>query len=442
MSAKFPPFAELASMRAVATPRAPRVLAGVLIALAVSAALVLAFTPWQQTAVGQGRVIAYAPLDRQQAIEAPLDGRVTRWRVQEGDAVKRGDPIAEVSDNDPDLLGRLREERRALTARLEASRERARSLSSRGTALGQSGEGAVAAAKARRRMATERVEAAVEAVRAADAAIEAARLNLNRQRALAAKGLAATRMVELATLEVTRAATDRQRAIASLAAARAEALALAADETRAGTDAAAAVEDARAGRAAAEAEAANIQAEIARLDVRLARQAAQAVVAPRDGVVLRILGGQDGDMVKSGDPLAVIVPDTRARAVELWVKGNDVPLIQVGRVVRLQFEGWPAIQFSGWPSVAVGTFGGRVALVDATDDGAGNFRIVVLPDAEANWPEARYLRQGVRSNGWVLLDQVPLGFELWRQFNGFPPTAKAPPAGEDKLAPPTKRLKP
>jgi hypothetical protein len=24
--------------------------------------------------------------------------------------------------------------------------------------------------------------------------------------------------------------------------------------------------------------------------------------------------------------------------------------------------------------------------------------------------------------GWVLLDTVPLGFELWRQFNGFPPT--------------------
>ena len=33
-----------------------------------------------------------------------------------------------------------------------------------------------------------------------------------------------------------------------------------------------------------------------------------------------------------------------------------------------------------------------------------------------------YLRQGVRVNGWVMLDQVRLGFELWRQFNAFPPT--------------------
>ena len=32
----------------------------------------------------------------------------------------------------------------------------------------------------------------------------------------------------------------------------------------------------------------------------------------------------------------------------------------------------------------------------------------------------RFLRQGVRVNGWVLLSQVTLGYELWRIFNGFP----------------------
>ena len=40
--------------------------------------------------------------------------------------------------------------------------------------------------------------------------------------------------------------------------------------------------------------------------------------------------------------------------------------------------------------------------------------------------EHRYLRQGVRANGWILLDQVSLGFEIWRQFNGFPPATTAP----------------
>ncbi|MBK7862201.1 MAG: TolC family protein [Archangiaceae bacterium] len=87
------------------------------------------------------------------------------------------------------------------------------------------------------------------------------------------------------------------------------------------------------------------------------------------------------------------------------------------------------MQFTGWPSVAVGTFGGVVALVDSHDDGGGRFRLVVKPDpAEPHpWPSAHYLRQGTRVNAWVLLDQVKLGFELWRQFSGFPPSLKAAP---------------
>jgi hypothetical protein len=102
--------------------------------------------------------------------------------------------------------------------------------------------------------------------------------------------------------------------------------------------------------------------------------------------------------------------------------------------VRLQFEGWPAVQFTGWPSVAVGTFGGVVTLIDATDDGQGKFRIVVTPDPrDEPWPSGRYLRQGVRANGWVLLGQVTLGYELWRRFNGFPPVvALSEPGGDGK----------
>ena len=54
---------------------------------------------------------------------------------------------------------------------------------------------------------------------------------------------------------------------------------------------------------------------------------------------------------------------------------------------------------------------------------------VVTPDpADDPWPEGRFLRQGTQVNGWVLLDQVRLGFELWRQWNGFPPFTDTPPA--------------
>ena len=156
--------------------------------------------------------------------------------------------------------------------------------------------------------------------------------------------------------------------------------------------------------------------------MRLSRQATQIVYAPVDGIIFRIAVQPGSAVVKSGEEIASIVPDVSAPVVELAVDGNDLPLITQGRRVRLQFEGWPAIQFVGWPSVAVGTFGGIVKLVDSTDDGKGKFRILVEPDAKDQaWPDRRYLRQGVRAKGWVLLNTVPVAQEVWRQFNGFPP---------------------
>ena len=164
-----------------------------------------------------------------------------------------------------------------------------------------------------------------------------------------------------------------------------------------------------------------------------------SIVAPVSGTVLRLTANGPGEFVKPGDVVAEIVPDTNSRAVELWVSGNDMPLITPGRKVRLQFEGWPAVQFVGWPSIAVGTFGGVVSFVDATDNGKGEFRVVVTPDPDDEpWPQTRYLRQGVRTNGWLLLDEVSVAFELWRQLNGFPPTIAQRAENTEKKTGPTK----
>ena len=82
--------------------------------------LVLLLVPWQQNLRGYGRVVAFAPLDRQQQIEAPVDGRITRWWVQEGSIVSAGDPLLEITDVDPNLVARLAQEKIALQAKLEA----------------------------------------------------------------------------------------------------------------------------------------------------------------------------------------------------------------------------------------------------------------------------------------------------------------------------------
>jgi hypothetical protein len=67
-------------------------------------------------------------------------------------------------------------------------------------------------------------------------------------------------------------------------------------------------------------------------------------------------------------------------------------------------------------------FRGVVSVVDAArTDRPGQFRVLVVPGPDDVWPTGFRLRQGVRSHGWILLGVVPLGFEVWRRFNAFPP---------------------
>jgi len=426
-------FPDLPAMARVGkAPRAAAV-ARWMVILFFLAAVGLAIVPWQQNLPGAGRVVAYAPLERQQTIDTPVEGRVLRWHVVEGTHVKAGALVAEITDNDPELLDRLNRERDALLMRLRAIEDRERSLGERIGGLDGSRRNALDGAVSRIGMADERVRQSERALEAAEATLTAARLNVNRQKQLSGRGLTSVRSVELATMDHDRAVAELERARAALQASRAEKKAIEADREKVQTDFEASINDAKASRASALSEIAGVRGSLQQMDMRVARQSTQRVLAPRDGTVLRLMAQPGSELLKAGDPLAMFVPDTAESVVELWVNGNDMPLIAVGNTVRLQFEGWPAVQWVGWPSVAVGTFGGKVLLVDATDNGAGRFRILVGPDAnDEPWPSRRWLRQGVRTNGWVMLNVVPLGYELWRQFNGFPPVvALTEPGSKD-----------
>jgi multidrug resistance efflux pump len=164
---------------------------------------------------------------------------------------------------------------------------------------------------------------------------------------------------------------------------------------------------------------AKFNVDLIKVTSRIARQKQQYVVAPQNGTITKRLAGNQSILIKEGDVLAELVPKTDSRAVELMINGNDLPLIHVGDTVILQFEGWPAIQFSGWPSLAVNTFEGKIKVINPVSNGAGYFRTLIIPKEE--WPGTNYLRQGVRVHGWIQLNMVPIWFELWRRFNGFPP---------------------
>lgn len=170
------------------------------------------------------------------------------------------------------------------------------------------------------------------------------------------------------------------------------------------------------------AKASSSEAKVSEISVSLARQSIQTKVAPQNGTILRLVSAGNSTFVKSGEVLAWFIPDGVQRSVVMKVSGLDAPLVMKGRKVRLQFEGWPVFQFSGAPDIALGTFGGIVDFVEPVADQNGQFNVWVSPDPDDyGWPNENYVRLGSRVKGWVLLEEVKLGYEIWRQLNNFPP---------------------
>ncbi len=428
------PSFNLPSIRLVASPRLPRRIAKVLLGLLALTLVALFAAPWQQSVRGTGQVVAYAPLERQQVVEANVSGRVHKWGdgIREGVVVRKGQLILELRDIDPAALQRLEQQCASYEEKLRSAQVISQAYQAKLQAVTEGQKMAIAAAEQEVVMAEQKVEAERQGLAAAEAASFQALAYLDRKKGLAKDQLSSPQDVEIADRKSKEADAKLRQAESYLASALSGLEAKKSQLIQKQREAEGYVETTRAEHQKALGEVALAEKELAELQGKLAKQQNQLVTAPRDGTIVRLLANEGGAIVKEGDPLFVLVPEAAERAVELWVSGNDAPLISPGRHVRLQFEGWPAVQFAGWPSVAVGTFGGEVVNVDATDNGKGQFRILILPDAGAEWPSQRYLRQGVRANGWVLLNQVKLGYEVWRQLNGFPPVVSQEEPKDEK----------
>lgn len=412
----------LSALSAAQTPRRVSLLARLCVWLFLLTPPALLLSPWQQNISGTGRVSAFVPAERQQTVDATVSGRISRWLVREGYKVKAGDVLVEIADVDPELLQRLRQQRDASAAKLAAKGEELKAYRRQVDDLIATRDLQVATAEHRLDGARQRVRSANESLASAQATAETAALQIARFKRLLGDGLVSKRDYEIAERDSIIAQRSVASAKAALDAALAEQRAVDAEIGRIRADAQARIDSAAATARKTEGELEDSRTSLLKLETDLSRQQSQAITAPRDGTVLRLLANPQGDLVRQGDGLLVLVPDVDVRAVELWVDGNDAALIGPDRLARLQFEGWPALQFVGWPEVAFGTFGGRVVFVDSTDDGKGKFRVMIVPDeADRPWPPPRFLRQGVRVRGWILLNQVTMAYELWRQLNAFPP---------------------
>tara|TARA_R110002111_G_scaffold262694_1_gene340140 strand:- start:68742 stop:70226 length:1485 start_codon:yes stop_codon:yes gene_type:complete len=431
--------------------------------------ILMAFAPWQQSVTGTGNVLAYAPDQRQQVIQAPIKGRIARWgdKIFENARVDKGQVIAEISDLDESYAERLdlqlMNSQQSVTAagqQLEASQralDAAKTIVEAYQAQVQAYEivkrETIAAQDAYIEMVAKKVKAENQKLVEYEAALPQLQAEYNRMKTLQAENNISLQKLQEVSRKLKEASSKAKGAEFYYGAAQDE-LSGKQSERKAKIEKAQAdidktkamlrkgngdVSKAESDIAKAQQGLNKAEKELLDMRVKVSRQETQVIKAPFDGYIVQITPNLGTGILKEGDPICTIVPYTTERSVQVWLDGNDAPLVEPGRPVRLQFEGWPAIQFAGWPSVAVGTFGGTVVSVDATDDGNGKFRILVRPDpADIPWPQDRFLRQGVRTNAWVLLKQVPLWYEVWRKLNGFPPAVSIDEPGQksNKSKPP------
>ncbi len=390
----------------------------------------LLFVPWQQSIPGQGKITLLSPNERPQTLNTPINARLNHWLVHEGERVKSGDVLMELIEVDPkyldpQLLQRLKSKLQTRQSKKQALMAGYEAMKLRLASQKQLAKFVIPAAKVKAEQANHQLEAAKQAW-------ITAKQNYVRHLDLYKKGLRSKRDLELTEMNRAKAEADievakRQTQIAHLEQGEIEA------------NARAKIQDVEIKLAKQSENIAQVEHDILQLEIEIAnvqnRVEQRTIRAPVDGKVVRILAYGKGETVKSNAELAILLPTATKQVVELYVKDHDAPLLSTDRQVRLQFSGWPAIQFSGWPSIAVGTFGGKIAVIDSVDNGQGLYRVLVVPDEERiqagldqAWPHYPYLRPGTRANGWVMLETVSIGFELWRQFNAFPAVVKAPDA--------------
>jgi multidrug efflux pump subunit AcrA (membrane-fusion protein) len=441
------------------TPRFVRGVSRLLFLLFLATPVFLAFVPWQQTVMCRGMVTAYSPTERVQVLTARVSGQVRTWHVVEGTKVKMNDPIVDIEDNDPELAVRLDAQRAFLAERLEAARDELLELTAAAKAQESARAAAVKAAEANREAARKTIEVSQQTKANAEFALEFEKNRFETFDDLFSNpqfgGLESRLSRDEARMRSDRAQTDTDKADAEIQRAQASLLTQEAMLLQADANGLSSIAVARSNLRKAEQNVFSIERDIQDIDNRIERFKARDVVAPCDGTVYRVSAnvGQGGQYVKEGDELCTIVPDTSERVVELFLDGVDAPLVLAYTAqperkgepphVRLQFEGWPAIQFSGWPELAIGTFGGKVRQVDAAASDLGKFRVLVEPESKLTgdvWPDQEFLRQGNQAVGWVLLNRVPLGYEIWRRLNGFPPVLA--PAGKGKDSDKDKGSKP
>ncbi len=396
--------------------------------------LIIMFLPWTQNIRSGGQVTTLRPNQRPQTVHALIDGSIAEWYVQEGDQVHAGDTLLRISEikteySDPQLLTRTKDQLWAKEQSVQAYWSKITALDNRIDALLQTRLLKLEQTRNKIKQSKLKVTSDSIDVVAAETNLTIAQRQLKRTEELYKQDLKSLTDVETKELSLQKTEADLISKESKLLSSRNELINAKVELTSVDAQYRDDIAKAESEKFTAMSALNEAEVEVTKLQNSLSnyqvREGFYAIRAPQDGFVTQVIRTGLGEALKEGEAVLTIVPSDVALAVEMYVEPVDLPLMSAGREVQIQFDGWPAIVFSGWPNTSVGTYTGQVYAIDRTISPNGKFRVLVAPDPDAEpWPDA--LRVGGGTSSMVLLDDVAVGYELWRQINGFPPNFYQP----------------
>lgn len=377
--------------------------------------LIILFLPWTQNIRARGYITTLKQEERPQELNAIIPGRIVKWYVREGDWVQKGDTIvqlAEIKDDylDPALIQRTGEQLEAKKSAVDFYGSKVNAADMQIGALQQALE--LKLQQLKMIVVRDSIEAG-----AAKNAFEIAGEQYRRQLIMYDSGLVSKVQLEQRNQQYQNALAAKMSAEIKYANSKVEL-----KQTE--REYAEKIYKAQSEKAAAQSEIASGLGDVAKLENQyvnyVIRSGQYYLRASQDGQVVKASKSGINEIIKEGEKLVEIVPDSSQPAVELYVRPLDMPLLAVGQKVRFIFDGFPAIVFSGWPQASYGTFGGEVAAIESSVSANGKFRVLVKEtEGEKKWPPG--LRYGTGASSIMLLKDVPVWYEIWRNINGFPP---------------------
>lgn len=391
--------------------------------------LILLFLPWTQNIRSHANVTALKPNQRPQTIHSIIAGRIEKWYVQEGQFVKQGDTILFISETkeeylDPNLVENTEQQLKSKEFAVKSYMEKIKANDSQIDAL-------IRSKKLKYEQAENKVIQAKLKIQSDSVELSAARLNykiakeqLARMEELYKDGLKSLTDLETRRLKLqetqAKVISQENKYIGSkneLLNARIELQSINAEYNDKIAKSESEKFSSLSNMYDAEVTVSKLQNQFTNYSIR---SGMYYILAPQDGYITKAIQSGIGETIKEGSEIISIMPSDYELAIEMYVNPMDIPLLEKGQHVQIQFDGWPSVIFSGWPGISYGTYGGQIVAIDNFVNENGKYRVLVSHDKnDPIWPKE--VRLGAGANTLTLLKEVPVWYELWRQINGFPP---------------------